>query len=74
MLTVIRLPEVNKRPVEPDLRLALAFAVCNAETGDRQYDSVGADSLEPVIVPEMRYTPDQQVDAQAGEDRIDRGA
>ena len=73
--TVVRLPEVDERPVEPYLRLLRTRlrgwrrrAGCG---GAREHDGVRPDALEPLIFAETRHLPDQRVDAQAANNRVD---
>ena len=75
-LTVVRLPEVNKRPVEPDLALldlrpghsggrgTLVREMRWCVDGRSSEDSVvRPDRLEPVVVPQMDDAPREHVDA-----------
>ena len=72
-LTVVALPEIHKRPIEPHLRLLLALTICRREAlvRVRKYNAVRSYGFEPVVVPQMCDTADEEVDAQTGEDGVD---
>ena len=75
--TVVRLPKVDERPVEPHLAL-LMLRLCRRarlemrrRTRGREHERVRADRLEAIIFPEADDAPYQHVHAQAREDRVD---
>lgn len=76
--TVVRLPEVNKRPVKPYLTL-LRLGLCRRarlEVRRRarrcEHERVGADCLEAIVFPQADDAPDKHVHAEARQDRMNR--
>lgn len=83
-LTVVRLPEVHERPVEPDLALfdvvlrsrsgrrpLVTLMVHHWGAGERQHEVVGSDRLKAVVVPQVRDAPREHVDAEPCQDGVD---
>lgn len=69
-LTIIRFPEVNESPIEPNLGLFLAFAVHDTQAGIRENEGVRSNRFKPVVVTQMLYTANEEIDSQTSEDWI----
>ena len=74
---MIRFPEINKGPVEPDLTFLLdRFLVwVNSDAGrrPRRHDHrLGRDRFESVVLAETRHLTDQRINAEPRNDRVNR--
>ena len=80
-LTVVRFPEIDKGPVEPDLPFLLGCILVRARTDadvqptrrPRRHDHrLGRDRLKSVVLTEARHLTDQRIDAKSGDNRVNR--